>query len=184
MDIFVGGGGDDLSWLGLGVVRSYVADLPTVTRSPALCLPNARPARLRQTIVAAARTGDVVNLIGHSWGAIDAFQAAAWALRQGIDVANLITLDPVSGPWRRPPAWPGGAYWLNVCAEPSRPDRSDRLTQRRPFAHKPSRLPLRYADVTVTLDLHHWDVAGMMRLSGARSLLDQAAPGDGDAPQT
>jgi pimeloyl-ACP methyl ester carboxylesterase len=173
MDIFVGGGGDDLSWLGLGVVRAYAADLAAVAGRP---VPNARPARLRRAIVSAARDGRSVNLIGHSWGAIDAFDAAASALRDGLRVANLVTLDPVSGPWRRPPAWPGGAYWLNVCAASSRPDGSDRLTQRRPFAHKPSRLPLGAADRTVTLDLHHWDVEGMMRLSGARALLDRSAP--------
>ncbi len=175
MDIFVGGGGDDLAWLGLGVVRAYAADVAAAAGRPVLYAPNARPARLRQAIIAAARGGAAVNLIGHSWGAIDAFRAAAWALREGLPVANLITLDPVSGPWRRPPRWPGGAYWLNVCARSSRPDKSDRLTQWRPFAHKPSRLPLRDADRTVTLDLHHWDVERMMRLSGAHDLLNRVA---------
>jgi len=175
MDIFVGGGGDDLAWLGLGVVRGYAANLAASTGRPVLYVPNARPARLRHAIEAAARRGDVVNLIGHSWGAIDAFQAAASALRRGVAVANLVTLDPVSGPWRRPLAWPGGAFWLNVRASPSRPDRSDRLTQRRPLAHKPSRLPLTAADRNVILDLHHWDVESMMRLSGARALLDDSA---------
>ena len=176
MDIFVGGGGDDLAWLGLGVVRGYAADVAATAGRPVLYVPNARPARLRQAIKAAAKGGDVVNLIGHSWGAIDAFHAAVWALREDLSVLNLITLDPVSGPWRRPPAWPGGPYWLNVCAQSSRPDQSDRLTQRRPFAHKPSRLPLGAADRTVTLDLHHWDVEGMMRLSGAQGLLERSAP--------
>ena len=176
MDIFVGGGGDDLDWLGLGVVRAYAADVAAVKGRPVLYVPNARPARLRHAIAASARAGDVVNLVGHSWGAIDAFHAAAWALRENLSVANLVTLDPVSGPWRRPPVWPGGAYWLNVCAQSSQPDKSDRLTQRRPFAHKPSRLPLRAADRTATLDLHHWDVEGMMRLSGAQGLLDRSAP--------
>ncbi len=175
MEIFVGGGGDDLAWLGLGVVRSYAADLAAVTGRPALYVPNARPTRLRQAIEAAASAGDVVNVIGHSWGAIDAYHAAAGALRCGIGVANLVTLDPVSGPWRRPPIWPGGAYWLNVTARSSRPDQSDRLTLRKPFARKPSRLPLSAAAKNVTLDLHHWDVEGMMRLSGARALIDLSA---------
>jgi pimeloyl-ACP methyl ester carboxylesterase len=184
MDIFVGGGGDDLSWLGLGVVRAYAADLAAATERPVLYIPNARPVRLRRAIAAAARGGEVVNLIGHSWGAIDAFHAAARALRQGVAIANLVTLDPVSGPWRRTEAWPGGAYWLNVRADSSRPDGSDRLTQRRPFAHKPSRLPLSAADRTVTLDLHHWDVESMMRLSGARDRLDLAALEPRGRPQT
>jgi pimeloyl-ACP methyl ester carboxylesterase len=89
MDIFVGGGGDDLSWLGLGVVRAYAADLAAVAGRPVLYAPNARPARLRRAIVSAARDGRSVNLIGHSWGAIDAFDAAASALRDGLRVANL-----------------------------------------------------------------------------------------------
>jgi thioesterase domain-containing protein len=174
MDIFVGGGGDDLGWLGLGVVRVYAARFAASTGRPVLYVPHARPARLRLAIEAAARRGDVVNVIGHSWGAIDAFEAAASALRQGLDIAHLITLDPVSGPWRRPSPWPGGAFWLNVCADSSQPDASDRVTQRRPFAHKPSRLPLGAAHRNVTLDVHHWDVEAMMRLSGARARLDPA----------
>jgi pimeloyl-ACP methyl ester carboxylesterase len=176
MEIFVGGGGDDLSWLGVGVVRLYAARFAAGTGRAVLYVPNARTARLRRAILAAARRREAVNLIGHSWGAIDAFDAAAGALRNGIAVSNLVTLDPVSGPWRRPAAWPGGAFWLNVDAQPSRPDRSDRLTQRRPLAHKPSRLPLGAADSTVTLDLNHWDVEGMMRLSGAAARLCAPAP--------
>jgi pimeloyl-ACP methyl ester carboxylesterase len=174
MDIFVGGGGDDLAWLGLGVVRNYAADLALGTGRSVIYVPNARSIRVRKAVEAAAKQGEIVNLVGHSWGAIDAFEAAARALRQGIAVANLITLDPVSGPWRRPVSWPGGAYWLNVCANPSTPDGSDRLTGRRPFAHKPSRLPLSSANSNLTLDLHHWDVAGMMRLSDAGALLSNA----------
>ena len=98
MDIFIGGGGDDLAWLGLGVVRCYASNYAAGTRRPVLYVPNARPARLHHAIEAEARRGEVVNLIGHSWGAIDAFDAAASALRRGLAVANLITLDPVSGP--------------------------------------------------------------------------------------
>jgi pimeloyl-ACP methyl ester carboxylesterase len=178
MDIFIGGGGDDLAWLGLGVVRHYAADLAATTGRPVIYVPNARPARLRRAIEAGARRGDVVNLVGHSWGAIDAFHAAAGALRQGLAVTNLITLDPVSGPLRRPGTWPGGAFWLNVSADSSRPDHSDRLTRRQPFAHKPSRLPLAAADENVTLDLHHWDIDGMMQLSGARARLVHSERGD------
>jgi pimeloyl-ACP methyl ester carboxylesterase len=175
MDIFIGGGGDDLAWAGLGVVRAYAENFAASTGRSVLYLPNARRRRLRLAIEAAAGRGDTVNLIGHSWGALDAFHAAAGALRRGVAIANLVTLDPVSGPLHRPMGWPGGAFWLNVTAESSRPDASDRLTQRRPFAHKPSRLPLGAADLAVTLDLHHWDVEGMMRLSGARARLDHAA---------
>ncbi|MBS0411602.1 MAG: hypothetical protein JSR86_16920 [Proteobacteria bacterium] len=172
MDIFVGGGGDDLSWLGLGVVRDYAADHAARTGRPTLYLPNARTLRLRRALELAARRGAAVNIVGHSWGAIDAFEAAVWAAGRGLAVANLVTLDPVSGPLRRPSAWRGGAFWLNVTLDPEAPDPSDRLTRRRPFAHKPSRLPLADADLAVTLDANHWDVETMMRLSGARARIE------------
>ena len=174
MDIFIGGGGDDLDWLGLGVVRRYAADFAAETGRPVLYIPNARSGPLRHAIQTSARRGEGVNLIGHSWGAIDAYQGAIWATDRGLAVANLFTLDPVSGPWRRPAPWPGGGFWLNVQAEPLRPDRSDRLTRTRPFARKPPRLPLTVAQESVTLDLNHWDVEGMMRLSGARDRLERS----------
>lgn len=172
IDIFVGGGGDDLSWLGLGVVRQYAVAFAARTGRPVLYLPNARPERLRRALRIGAGRDTVINLVGHSWGAIDAYEAAAWAARRGIAVANLVTLDPVSGPLRRPSAWPGGAAWLNVALEPSSLDPSDRLTLRRPLANKPSRLPLSDAAPSLVLDLHHWDVGGMMRLSGAQDRLE------------
>ena len=156
------------------MVRRYAADFAARTGRSVLYVPNARSGRLCRAIESSAERGKCVNLIGHSWGAIDAYQAAAWSAGQGVAIANLVTLDPVSGPWRRPARWPGGAFWLNVCAQPSQPDGSDRLTQKRPFARKPSRLPLTAADETVFLDLNHWDVDGMMRLSGARNRLEQS----------
>ena len=175
MDLFIGGGGDDLARLGFGVVRHYAARYAAETGRPVAYLPNARIGRARRLIEAAFAAGEPVNVVGHSWGAIDAYVAVARALRRGARVTNLITLDPVSGPLRRPPPWPGGAYWLNVALEPRTPDHSDRLTDRRPWARKPSRLPLAAADEQLVLDLNHWDVAGMLRLSGARARLDAAS---------
>ncbi|MGA0601901.1 hypothetical protein ACO2Q3_14440 [Caulobacter sp. KR2-114] len=174
MDIFIGGGADDLGWLGFGVVRQYAADFAARTGRPALYLPNNRPRRLRRALVAAVQRTGAANLVGHSWGAVDAYEAAVWAARRGLAVANLITLDPVSGPFRRPSPWPGEAAWLNVTLQPSAPDASDRLTRRRPLAHKPSRLPLHAADAHLVLDLHHWDVEAMMRRSGAEARLTGA----------
>jgi pimeloyl-ACP methyl ester carboxylesterase len=176
VDIFIGGGGDDLSWLGLGVVRQYALRFAAETRRPVVYLPNARLWRAGRLIRAASDRGETVNLIGHSWGAIDAYVVAVRAAGRGVPIASLVTLDPVSGPLRRPPAWPGGPYWLNVTLAPTEPDRSDRLTARRPWARKPSRLPLEAADASVVLDLNHWDVGRMMRLSGARELLDGKRP--------
>lgn len=174
IDIFVGGGGDDLSWLGLGVVRQYATDFAARTGRPVAYLPNARPAALRRALRAAAGRAVAINLVGHSWGAVDAYEAAAWASRRDIAVANLVTLDPVSGPFRRPSAWPGAAAWLDVALAPSSLDDSDRIALRRPLAHKPSRLPLGAATTRLVLDLHHWDVAGMMRLSGAEDRLERS----------
>jgi len=173
MDIFIGGGGDDLQALGLGVVRDYAAKFSSLSGRDSLYLPNARTGRAVRLIEDGVRRGARVNIIGHSWGAVDAYAAAVAATRRGLPVANLITLDPVSGPLRRPPEWPGGAFWLNVDLAPSRPDASDRLTQRRPFAVKPSRLPTHLADAQVVLDLNHRDVEPMMRMSGAQARLVQ-----------
>jgi hypothetical protein len=174
VDIFIGGGGDDLAFLGLGVVRQYADRYAAETGRPVAYLPNARLGRTRRLIEDAASSGEVVNVIGHSWGAVDAYAAVLAAVTRGAPVANLITLDPVSGPFRGAPAWPGGPYWLNVTLAPSSPDRSDRLTRRRPWARKPSRLPLALADSHLVLDLNHWDVGRMMRQSGAQARLDAA----------
>jgi len=174
MDIFIGGGGDDLAFLGLGVVRQYAQRYAAETNRPVAYLPNARIGRARRLIEAAARAGEPVNVIGHSWGAIDAFVAVHAAARRGATATNLITLDPVSGPFRRLQPWRVNAFWLNVTLDPAKPDRSDQLTTRRPWAYKPSRLGLDAADEVVVLDLSHWNVGGMMRLSGARARLDAA----------
>ena len=174
MDIFIGGGGDDLARLGFGVIRAYAERYAAETARPVAYLPNARTGRARRLIEIASKAGETINVIGHSWGAIDAYAAALAALKRGGDIATLVTLDPVSGPLRRPPPWPGGPFWLNVTLAPTAPDRSDRLTNRPPWARKPSRLPLHAADAHVVLDLNHWDVGRMMRLSGARARLDAA----------
>jgi pimeloyl-ACP methyl ester carboxylesterase len=174
VDIFIGGGGDDLAFLGLGVVRQYAARYAAETGRPVVYLPNARIGRAQRLIQAAVRAGEPVSVVGHSWGAIDAYVAVAAAARRGALAVTLVTLDPVSGPLRRPVAWRPGVFWLDVALAPSSPDRSDRLTNRHPWARKPSRLPLEAADQRVVLDLNHWDVGRMMRLSGARARLDAA----------
>lgn len=170
MDIFIGGGGDDLAWLGLGVVRAYAARYAAETGRPTLYSPNARVGRLVRRL-RRARPARPLNIVGHSWGGPDAIRVAAAAERDGLAVANLVTLDAVAGPLRRVPAVALSAAWLDVVATPSTPDRSDRLTHRPPWSRKVVGLP---ADVTVSLDLNHWNVDGMMRLSGARARLDAA----------
>ncbi len=172
MEIFIGGGGDDLAFLGLGVVADYAAGFARETGRPVLYVPNARIRTLRRAIAAAARAGEAVSLVGHSWGGPDAWRAAVWAARNRWPVAKLITLDPVGGPLPRRFRTPPPAPWLNVSTRPSSPDRSDALTSLAPFARKPSGLPLSLATRHVALDLHHRDVAGMMDLSGARAWLE------------
>ena len=84
MDLFIGGGADDLWWLGPGVVRDYVARYAPGDRAGG-CLPAQRPALAGGTADrrAAARRGEAINLIGHSWGAADAYAAAVAATRRG-----------------------------------------------------------------------------------------------------
>jgi thioesterase domain-containing protein len=171
IDIFVGGGGDDWPILGLGVVRFYAARYAEETGRPTAYLPNARVRRIVRLIASASEAGPV-NVIGHSWGGPDAYKAVVRARRRGLRVDTLITLDPVGGPIHRIAREVPDVFWLNVEARPSQPDDSDRLTLRRPFARKPSRLPVEAAHRHVVLDLNHWNVAAMMTLSGARARLD------------
>lgn len=171
LDIFIGGGGDDLAWLGLGVVRAYAAGYAAETGRPALYSANGRVWRLIRRL---RRQGPRVplNIVGHSWGALDAFQLAVRAERAGVTVHNLITLDPVGWPFGRAPKGEVSAPWLNVACAPSRPDDSDRLTQLPPWSRKPSGLPVGLAEACVELDLNHWNVEAMMRLGGARERLE------------
>lgn len=125
MDIFIGGGGDDLAFLNLGVLADYAQRYATETRRAVLHVPNARLRRVRKAIEAAAQNDDAINLIGHSRGGPDAWRSAAWAYRKGFPIRGLITLDPVSGPVRSRFEDFAPAPWLNVLAEPTRPDRSD-----------------------------------------------------------
>lgn len=173
MDIFIGGGGDDLAWLGLGVMRAYADDYAAETGRPTLYSPNARVGALLRRL-RATPSPEPLNLIGHSWGALDAYNLAAKAQRCGIAVDNLITLDAVGGLIGRVTGPIQAAHWLNVATAPESLDGSDRLTQLPPWSRKPSRLPTAHADADANLDLHHWDVGGMMRPSQARRRLDDS----------
>ncbi len=172
MDIFIGGGGDDLSFLNLGVLADYARQYAAQTKRRVIYVPNARSLRVRAAIEAAAQTDEAISLIGHSWGGPDAWRSAAWASRNGFSIRSLITLDPVSGPLPCRFEDCAPAPWLNVLAQPTRRDRSDRLTTLWPWARKPSGLPVARASRHVRLDINHWNVAAMMELSGARAWLD------------
>lgn len=172
-DIFVGGGGDDLM-PGGGVMRGYADDYRAATGRPTVYLPNARIGHIVDAIRAGNFDGGPVNVVGHSWGGPDAYNAVAQATGQGLRVDNLITLDPVKGLIGEYDGPHGAGRWLNVQVAPSKPDYTDAITSIPPFSAKPSNLPTANADQDVQLDLNHRDVDAMMRLSGARDLLDQS----------
>ncbi|HEX3367631.1 hypothetical protein [Phenylobacterium sp.] len=174
MDIFIGGGGDDLAFLGLGVVAAYARARAAEIGRPVLYVPNGRLQPVRRAISTAAFNGEPVNLVGHSWGGPDAWRAAGWAAAKSLPVRALITLDPVAGPFRRTFTGAPVCPWLNVVAAPTMPDRSDRLTRLCGVSRKPSRLPTACASREVILDVNHWNVAGMMALSDAWRWADTA----------
>jgi pimeloyl-ACP methyl ester carboxylesterase len=167
LDIFIGGGGDDLAWLGLGVVADYARSHAAATGRRTAYVANGRLCQVRRLIAASAHRGEPICLVGHSWGGPGAWRAAAWANSASLPLKSLITLDPVAGPFRRRFIGDPGCPWLNVVASASSPDRSDRLTDLWGLSRKPSRLPLESATRHVVLDLNHWNVVGMMEASGA-----------------
>jgi pimeloyl-ACP methyl ester carboxylesterase len=174
VDIFIGGGGDDLAFLGLGVVADAARDRAAETGRPVLYFANGRLGRVRRAIAADSRRGENVCLVGHSWGGPDAWRAAAWAATRGLPVDALITIDPVAGPLHWIFKGELACPWLNVVAAPTTPDRSDRLTELRGLSRKPSGLPTVLATREVVLDLHHGNVAGMLALSDAWRWVDAA----------
>ena len=171
LDIFVGGGADDLM-PGGGVMRSYSDSYAKQTGRPTRYLPNAQVGHIVDAIREGNSTGGPVNVVGHSWGGPDAYNAAAAAATDGLKIDNLVTLDPVSGPSRAVYGPPHATTWMNVYAAPAEPDYTDLITRLPPFSRKPSNLPVHEADQPVAVTRNHWDVAGMMCDSGARALLD------------
>jgi pimeloyl-ACP methyl ester carboxylesterase len=176
LDIFIGGGGDDLM-PGGGVLRTYAREYAAETGREVRYIPNARVGRAMRLMRTALGGGRSVRVVGHSWGAPDAYRAVAALVAEGLSVDLLVTLDPVGGPFRRPRGVVAPTYWLNVVTVPPHPDRSDRLAHLPPFSRRGARLP-QSAQQLVMLPLHHWDVERMMSQSGARALLD-GVPRDG-----
>lgn len=174
LDVFIGGGGDDLMPHG-GVLRDYARRYAVETGRRIAYFPNARVRKVIRAVRRHLRTGGLVNVIGHSWGGPDAYRVAQVLAARGEDVMALITLDPVAGPFRRPCGALGSTAWLDVSAAPRRPDRSDHLTGMRPLSRKPSGLPTQTANRRVALNVNHWDVDGMMAQAGGREFLVWAA---------
>jgi len=167
VDIFIGGGGDDLP--GFGTMRSY-ADAYAKTGRPTRYYPNARKAEVLRAIAAASQADGPVNLVGHSWGAIDAYNVAIEARRRGLRVDNVVTLDPVGGRLlaRAEPGDPP-ANWTNVQAHASCPDQSDWVAA---LGGKPSDLPIERASQRRVV-ANHVDVDAMMA-AGGRAVLDRS----------
>jgi pimeloyl-ACP methyl ester carboxylesterase len=167
IDIFIGGGGDDLP--GFGVMRAYAAAYAGETGRPTLYFPNGRKRRVLRAI-ARHQDGGPVNLIGHSWGAIDAYNVAVQARRRGLRVDNLLTVDPVGGRFllARPRQGERPGNWTSIVAEPPVHDQSDRMAV---LGGKPSRLPIVEADRQCRVEANHFDVEAMMA-AGGRAVLD------------
>jgi pimeloyl-ACP methyl ester carboxylesterase len=167
VEILIGGGGDDLAFLGLGVFADVARARAAETGRTVLYVANGRLGRVRRAIIACAMRREPVCLIGHSWGGPDAWCLAVWAARRGLPIHALVTLDPVAGPLRRRFTGHVACPWLNVVARPTAPDRTDRLTNFCGLSRKPSGLPTDRATREVILDLNHWNVAGMLAASEA-----------------
>jgi len=172
-DIFVGGFLDDLM-PGGGVMHDYADRYQEQTGRPTRYLPNDRVGQVVEAIRQADTSGGPANVVGHSFGAPDAYNAAAVAVRQGLPVANVITLDPVSGPSGGVAGSLGGTPWLNVQATTRRANPSDMVTHIPFVSAKPSYLPVGDATHSVAVEAHHEDVDAMMRRSGARATLDRS----------
>ena len=172
LDIFVGGLWDDLPLPGMGVTRDYAKTYERETGRPTRYFPNARVKDVVAAIREGNATGGPVNVVGHSYGGPDAYNASVLAGRQGLKVDNLVTLDPVTAFFAGPKKGKPADSWTNVKAVSKSPNGSDRITNIPLLSQNPSRLPARSADRQVNVGAHHENVQGMMRRSGARGVLD------------
>ena len=169
VDIFIGGGGDDLP--GFGAMKDYASSYSKETGRPTLYFPNGRKAEVLKAI-AAHQDGGPVNIVGHSWGGTDAYNAGAVARREGLHVDNVVTIDPVGGNFFLAGREPGERprNWTNVAAHPVEPDESDAMAA---LGGKPSELPVTEADRQYSVKANHVDVGAMMA-AGGRTVLDES----------
>lgn len=170
-DIFIGGLLDDKETPISGALRQYKDAYARETGRRVAYFPNARTGAVVDAIRAANRLGGPVNVVGHSYGGPDAFNATVRAGREGLRVDNVVTLDPVTAFLAKPePGRPAGA-WTNVTAVAPIP-LLDMFTDAPPFSENPSRLPTTLADRRPAVAAYHRDVDRLMSRSGARSVLD------------
>jgi pimeloyl-ACP methyl ester carboxylesterase len=171
-DIFIGGSWDDWNNTVSGAMRHYKDSYAQETGRRVAYFPNAKTSEVVEAIRTANRAGGPVNVVGHSYGGPDAYNAAVRAGREGLRVGNVVTLDPVTAFGIPPERGRPAGTWTNVKAAPAAKDGSDWITNIRFFSKNPSRLPVFLADRPVAVAAHHSEVERMMTESGAREVLD------------
>ena len=170
-DIFIGGFGDDKDTDFTGALRQYKDTYAQGTGRRVAYYPNARTGEVVEAIRAANRAGGPVNVVGHSYGGPDAYNAAVRAGREGLRVDNLVTLDPVTAFFAKPESGRPVGSWTNVTAVPPEPLR-DWFTHIPFLSKNPSTLPANVADRRPSVAAQHGDVDLLMTWSGARGVLD------------
>lgn len=119
----------------------------------------------------ASEDGIPVDILGHSYGAMAAFNAANLAGQQDYRVRNLVTADPVGRLSTSRGPLPAGSVtrWINIDADPPSDALKDKLNLSDLVGRvggKPSTVPTAYADQDFIVRRHHEDLAGMVRDAG------------------
>lgn len=173
LKVFVGGGLDNV--VGRNTQGLYKQYLDSCA-GPAEYYTHLSVPSIVGAIRRANEDGIPVDLIGHSYGAMAAFNAANLAGQRGYHVRNLVTADPVGrlstseGPL--PPGRVG--RWVNISADPPDETLGERLNLSDVVAligGKPSGIPTAYADADFSVRRHHQDLAGMVADAGIDALL-------------
>lgn len=116
VDIFIGGLLDRSSCIVFNYRKMFLRAFPARTT---FYFEHDQRREIIATIMA-AREGHAAckfNLIGHSWGAVTAIRAANALAAKGIDVEQVITVDPVSR--TRIAVMSRSTAWINVNAAPA-----------------------------------------------------------------
>ncbi|MDO6965233.1 alpha/beta fold hydrolase [Rhizobium alvei] len=127
--------------------------------------------KIEKAIKEIAKKNEPINIVGHSWGATTAANAARNA-KQKID--NLITVDPVGveGLGKKKPNFIDN--WVNVEAKPPKGNFSDAIARAGNLGRGVSFLPTKTADRNVITDAHHEQFGPMMNLIGAKEILERS----------
>ena len=168
-DIYIGGGGDAIT----GIVRGFAdrqrdanpgRDIRYFSYSDIGGIDRA----LREPV----QPGEPLNLIGHSWGGSVAIERAA---TPGVEIDNLITIDPV-GAVDQHFELDNVGNWVNVMAEPSAEGREfgDLVASVGRAFGTTSPQVLGQADVTLQSTASHGHFRSMMDEANAVDILNQS----------